>query len=146
MSREYPERPLVGVGGVVVDGERVLVVRRATPPLLGEWSIPGGLLEIGEKLREGVAREILEETGLKVEVGEVLDVFDSIFPDADGCAQYHYVLIDFLCRPVEGTAAAATDVSEVRWVLAQELEPLGMRQVTQEVIRKALGKAQRPAV
>ena len=139
MPREYPTHPLVGVGGVIVRDARVLVVRRATPPLLGEWSIPGGMLELGERMRDGVAREIREETGLTVAVGPVLDVFDSIFPDSDGRTQYHYVLIDFLCRPVEGTATAGSDVSEVRWVGADELAGLGMKQVTQEVIRKALG-------
>ena len=138
MPRQYPTHPLIGVGGVIVQDARVLVVRRATPPLLGEWSIPGGMLELGEKLRDGVVREILEETGLTVEAGPVLDVFDSIFPDADGRTQYHYVLIDFLCRPIAGTASASSDVSEVRWVTADELAGLGMKQVTQDVIRKAL--------
>jgi 8-oxo-dGTP diphosphatase len=141
MPREYPNHPLVGVGGVIVSGERALVVRRATPPLLGEWSIPGGMLELGEKLRDGMVREILEETGLTVEAGPVLDVFDSIFPDAEGRTQYHYVLVDFLCRAISGTAAASSDVSEVRWVTAAELPALGMKQVTQDVIRKALGIA-----
>ena len=140
MTREYPERPLVGVGAVVVDGERVLVVRRAHAPLAGEWSIPGGLLELGEKLREGCAREVLEETGLTVEVGEVLDVFDSIFPDAEGRTQYHYVLIDFLCRPTGGTLRAADDAADVRWCKSEELNELGMKSVTVGVLRKGLLK------
>ncbi len=98
MKRDYPEHPIIGVGAVIVNGDRALIVRRDTEPLKGEWSVPGGVLELGEKLRDGVAREALEETGLRVEVGELLDVFDSIFPDAEGRTQYHYVLIDFLCR------------------------------------------------
>ena len=106
MKRDYPERPIIGVGAVIVSGDRALLVRRATEPLKGEWSVPGGVLELGEKLRDGAVREALEETGLQVEVGEVLDVFDSIFTDADGRTQYHYVLIDFLCRPLAGEAIA----------------------------------------
>ena len=84
MKRDYPELPIIGVGAVIVDGDRVLLVRRATEPLKGEWSVPGGMLELGEKLRDGVRREVLEETGLQVEPGEVLDVFDSIFRDDQG--------------------------------------------------------------
>src|SRR4051794_23462464 len=138
MKREYPERPIVGVGAVIVDGDRALIVRRATEPLKGQWSIPGGMLELGEKLRDGLAREVLEETALEVEVGDVVDVFDSIFPDADGRTQFHYVLIDYRCTLRGGQAMAGSDVSEVRWVRAEELDGLGMKEVTVGVIRKAL--------
>jgi len=138
MTREYPDRPIVGVGAVIVHDAHVLVVRRATEPLKGQWSIPGGALELGEKLRDGLAREVREETGLNVEVGTVLDVFDSIFPDSAGRTQYHYVLVDFLCRPISGTLRADSDVSDARWVSSAELDALGMKQVTVDVIRKAL--------
>jgi ADP-ribose pyrophosphatase YjhB (NUDIX family) len=138
MSRLYPSLPIVGIGAVLLRQGEVLIVRRANPPLQGEWSIPGGALDLGEKLRDGVAREVLEETGLDVEVGPVLDVFDSIFPDGEGRTKYHYVLIDYLCHLRSGTAVAATDASEVRWARPEELEALGMKQVTIDVIRKAL--------
>lgn len=138
MKRDYPDRPIVGVGAIVVHEGRALVVRRATEPLKGEWSIPGGVLELGEKLREGVAREVLEETGLEVEAGEVLEVFDSIIADPDGKTQYHYVLIDFLCRVKEGELKAGSDVSEARWVCVEDLGELGVREWTVDVIRKGL--------
>ena len=138
MRRDYPDRPIVGVGAVVVQNGHALVVRRATEPLKGEWSIPGGMLELGEKLRDGIAREVLEETGLVVEVGEVLDVFDSIFPDAEGKTQYHYVLIDFVCYPTGGTLQASSDVSDAKWVSAGEASQLGMKSATVGVICKAL--------
>src|SRR5690348_13495424 len=112
MKRDYPDRPIIGVGAVIVQGGRALLVRRNTEPLKGEWSVPGGVLELGETLRDGVRREALEETGLKVEPGEVLEVFDSIFRDHQGRTQYHYVLIDYLCRVVGGDAVAGSDVSE----------------------------------
>jgi ADP-ribose pyrophosphatase YjhB (NUDIX family) len=137
MSRLYPELPIVGVGAVILRDGEVLCIRRANPPLQGEWSIPGGALELGEKLRDGIAREVLEETGLDVEVGPVLDVFDSIFPDSDGRIQYHYVLVDYLCHLRSGIAVAATDAAELRWARPDELEALGMKPVTIEVIRKA---------
>ena len=136
-SRDYPSLPIVGVGAVILRHGQVLLVRRANPPLQGEWSIPGGALELGEKLRDGVAREALEETGLEVEVGPVLEVFDSIFPDHDGRTQYHYVLIDYLCHAPEGNAVASSDASELRWARPEELDSLRLRQVTIEVIRKA---------
>jgi ADP-ribose pyrophosphatase YjhB (NUDIX family) len=138
MKRDYPDRPILGVGAVIVSGDRALLVRRATEPLKGEWSVPGGVLELGEKLRDGAAREALEETGLQVEVGEVLDVFDSIFADADGLTQYHYVLIDFLCRLRAGEAVAGSDVSEVLWVTESDLEELGLRDSITQVVRKGL--------
>jgi 8-oxo-dGTP diphosphatase len=138
MKRDYPEHPLIGVGAVVVEGGRALLVRRNTEPLRGEWSVPGGMLELGEKLRDGVRREALEETGVQVEPGEVLDVFDSIFTDALGQTQYHYVLIDYLCRPVSGEAQAGSDVSDVRWVSAEALPAMGLRPTTEQVVRKGL--------
>jgi ADP-ribose pyrophosphatase YjhB (NUDIX family) len=138
MSRLYPSLPIVGVGAVIVRQGEVLLVRRANPPLRGEWSIPGGALELGEKLRDGVAREVIEETGLSVDVGPVLDVFDSIFPDAEGRTQYHYVLVDYLCYLRSGTPLAASDASELRWARATELVDLGLRPTTIEVIHKAL--------
>ena len=141
MKREYPERPVIGVGAVIVAGGRVLLVRRDTDPLRGEWSVPGGVLELGEKLRHGVRREALEETGVVVEPVEVLDVFDSIFTDGLGRTQYHYVLIDYLCRPISGEARPGSDVSDVRWVAAEALPAMGLREVTEQVVRKGLALA-----
>lgn len=140
VKRDYPDRPIVGVGAVVIDGDKALVVRRATEPLKGEWSVPGGVLELGEKLRDGAAREVKEETGLDVEAGEPLELFDNIFPDESGRTQYHFVLIDFLCRLRGGTLQASSDVSEAKWVTADELGQLGMREATVAVIRKGFDK------
>ena len=141
MKRDYPERPIIGIGAVIVDADRVLLVRRATEPLQGEWSVPGGVLELGEKLQDGVRREVLEETGLHVEPGEVLEVFDSIFRDERGRAQYHYVLIDYLCRFVSGEAVAGSDVSDVRWINEAELSAMGLRESIQRVLRKGFHRA-----
>ncbi|HZP24687.1 MAG TPA: NUDIX hydrolase [Terriglobales bacterium] len=141
MTREYPERPLIGVGAVIVSGGRALLVRRATEPLRGEWSVPGGLLELGEQLRDGVRREVLEETGLEIEPGEVLDVFDSIITDPLGRTQYHYVLIDYLCRPLLGEARAGSDVSDVRWAAPEALAALSLRESIEQVVRKGIARA-----
>ena len=142
MKRDYPDRPIVGVGTVIIDAGRALVVRRATEPLKGEWSIPGGVLELGETLRNGAAREALEETGLTVEVGEVLEVFDRIIPDAEGRTRYHYVLVDFLCRKLSGEARAGSDVSEVRWITPGELEHFAIADSAANVIRKGFERRQ----
>ncbi len=136
MSREYPDRPLIGVGAVIVHERRTVIVRRATPPLLGEWSIPGGLLELGETVKDGVRREVLEETGLIVEPGPVIEVFDSIFRDAEGRCQYHYVLLDYLCSVSGGDLRAASDVSDARWIAENEISNFGLRDATQAVLRK----------
>ena len=138
MKRDYPEHPIIGVGAVIVQAGRVLLVRRDTEPLRGEWSVPGGMLELGEKLRDGVRREVLEETGIEVETGEVLEVFDSIFTDALGRTQYHYVLVDYLCKPLSGEARAGSDVSDVRWVSADALAAMGLRESIEQVVRKGL--------
>ena len=139
--REYPDRPIVGVGGIVVDGSRVVLVRRGHEPLKGEWSIPGGAVELGETLEVACAREVHEETGLDVDVGPMIDVFDRIRIDGDGRTRYHYVLVDFVCRPVGGTLACASDATEARWVSIIELAEYGVQPATVSVIEKALERA-----
>jgi 8-oxo-dGTP diphosphatase len=136
MKREYPETPLVGVGAIIVEADRVALVRRGRAPLQGKWSIPGGMLEVGETLRAAVEREVLEETGLVVEVGELLGVFDRVVPDAEGKIRYHYVLIDFLCFRVSGDLCAGDDAEEVGWFAVQELGALQLAPETQRVILK----------
>lgn len=140
MKRDYPERPLIGVGAVIVSEGRVVVVRRGHEPLKGEWSIPGGVLEIGETLRAGAAREALEETGLVVEAGEVLEVLDRIVRDKEGRIQFHYVLIDFVCRVTGGELRAGEDADEARWLNAEELDEFPIADSAAEVLRKGLNK------
>src|SRR3977135_2354347 len=111
-GRRHPERPIVAVGAVIVDGDRVLLVKRGQEPLKGEWSLPGGAVEIGETLEEAIRREVREETCLDVEVGPIVDVLDRIRYDPDGRIKFHYVLVDFLCRPLGGTLQGASDAEE----------------------------------
>jgi 8-oxo-dGTP diphosphatase len=144
MRREYPDAPIAGVGAVIVrdgpEGRRqVLLIRRGQEPLKGEWSLPGGAVELGETLEQAICREVLEETGLVVEVVDTVQAFDRISQDDTGRVRYHYVLIDFLCRIAGGSLACATDAAEARWAGADELE--GLTPLTVEVIRKALRMA-----
>lgn len=139
-GRIYPERPFVGVGAVVVDGNRVLLVRRANEPLKGEWSLPGGAVELGETLEVAIAREVREETGLEIDVGPMVDVLDRIRFDAEGRAMYHYVLIDFVCRPVAGTLACASDAADVAWAPLMDLSQYGVADATVSVIQKAFDR------
>ncbi|HEX4605122.1 MAG TPA: NUDIX hydrolase [Candidatus Angelobacter sp.] len=136
-SREYPDRPIVGVGAVILHQERVLLVKRGSPPLLGEWSLPGGVVELGETLRAAVEREAREETGLTVNAGEVLEVLDRIIPGRNDAPQYHYVLIDFLCTVEAGELRAGGDAADVRWASQSELAQFKLEQPAVEVIRKA---------
>lgn len=140
MQREFPEAPLVGVGAIIIEDSRVLLVKRAHPPLQAQWSIPGGVLEVGEPVREAAVREAREETGLTVEPGELLGVYDRILRNAEKRVQYHYVLIDFLCRRVAGDLAAASDAVEVKWFAREELPALKLAEDTQDVIRKAFAR------
>src|SRR5205809_6145782 len=141
MNREYPDRPFIGVGAIIVADGRVLRVTRGHEPVTGEWSIPGGVLELGEPVRQGVAREALEETGRTVEPLELLGVFDRVVRDLDERTLYHYVLIDFLCQRVSGELCAAGDADEARWFSAEELAKLPLAKDTAEVIQSALSKA-----
>jgi 8-oxo-dGTP diphosphatase len=144
MQREFPESPLVGVGAIIIENGRVVLVKRAHPPLQDQWSIPGGVLEVGELVREAAVREAREETGVVVEPVELLGVYDRVLRDADGRVQYHYVLIDFLCRRVAGDLAAAGDAAEARWFLPEELPGLKLAEDTAEVIGKGFEKSGRP--
>jgi 8-oxo-dGTP diphosphatase len=134
MQREFPVAPLVGVGAVVVENGRVLLVRRGREPLKGQWSLPGGLLELGETLTAGVAREVLEETGLSVEPIELIELLDRIHHEGER-VRYHYVIADYLCRVTGGTLLAASDADDAQWVeraewnshSALKLDPVTLR-------------------
>ena len=136
MNREYPERPIVGVGVVIVDGGRVLLVRRGRAPLLGQWSLPGGVVELGETLRQAAEREAREETGLVVKAQDVLEVLDRIIPGENGRTQYHYVLVDFLCERTGGELRAGGDAAEVAWAREDELAKYGLEEPALRVAKK----------
>ena len=146
--RPYPDRPVVGVGAVVLDDNRVLLIKRAHAPLKGQWSLPGGGLEIGETLEQAVAREVLEETGLTIEVGPIVEVLDRISRDAEGRVEHHFVLVDFVCRPAGGVLRSATDAEDAAWVALVDLARLEVAPVTISVIQKAaargFGAGERP--
>ena len=140
MKREFPELPLVGIGSIIIENNRVLLVKRAHPPIQGQWSIPGGVLEVGELIRDAAIREVREETGLIVEPADLLGVYDRILRNPEKRVQYHYVLIDFLCRVVGGELQASTDASDVRWFMPEELPGLTLAEDTQEVIQKGYAR------
>lgn len=140
MQREYPEQPLVGVGAIIVRDGQVVLVKRGHAPLQGEWSIPGGLLEIGETLRQGAEREALEETGLLVRATELLGVFERMVPDDQKRSRFHYVLIDFLCEVLSGELKAAGDAADARWFAADQLSVLPLPEDTAGVIRLGIQK------
>jgi mutator protein MutT len=142
MKREYPDVPLVGVGAIIIDRDRVVLVKRGHAPLAGEWSIPGGLLEVGETMRQAAVREALEETGMCVEVGDLLGVYDRLVRDADERTLYHYVLIDFRCRRIAGEPQAADDATEARWFSRAEIRELALAEDTAEVIKLGFEKCE----
>jgi 8-oxo-dGTP diphosphatase len=141
MNREYPEVPFIGVGAVIVQDGRVLLIRRGQPPLLGEWSLPGGVLECGEALRDATVREAREETGLVVETVDMLGVYERVIRSDDERVRYHYVLIDFLCRPVAGDLKAGTDAADVRWFTRDELPALNLAYDANDVVAKGLARS-----
>lgn len=140
MKREFPELPLVGVGAVIIEESRILLVKRAHPPLQAQWSIPGGVLEVGELVREAAVREAREETGLIVEPADLLGVYDRLLRDLEQRVQYHYVLIDFLCRRVGGELMAADDAAAVGWFTREELAALHLAEDTADVIHKGFAQ------
>lgn len=136
-SRRYPRHPLLGVGALILDRDRILMAERGGEPLKGWWSIPGGLVETGESLEEAVCREVREETGLRVRPLGVVKIFERIMRDAKGAAEYHYVLIDYLCRMTGGALRAGDDVSRVEWVRRRDLSGMHITEGTPGVIEKA---------
>lgn len=143
MAREYPDAPVAGVGGVVIDGDRVLLVKRAHPPRQGEWSLPGGLLQLGESLVDGVRREVLEETGIVVDVGPLVEVFDRVHHDGHGRVRYHFVIADYLCRPTGGALRAGDDASDAAWALRHEVVRYGVNAHAAAVIEAGFALAAR---
>lgn len=136
--RRYPERPIVGIGGAIVQQGRIVLIRRRYEPLAGQWSLPGGTLELGETLETAVRREMQEETGLEVEVGAVVDVFDRILFDPDDRVRYHFVLVDYLCRPVGGALCAGSDVSDAVFADRAALPGYGLTSKALAIATKAL--------
>ena len=137
-EREYPARPMVGVGVVVRKDDAVLLIRRGVPPRVGEWSIPGGVVELGETWRAAAQREVREECGIEIEIGAIVDAIDIIARDETGRVQYHYAIVDFAARYVCGEVRAACDVLEARWVPLDELDAWALSEQTRAVIGKAL--------
>jgi mutator protein MutT len=143
-SREYPERPIVGIGGVLIHEDRALLIRRGTEPLLGHWSIPGGSLEVGETLEQGVVRELLEETGVEVRVRELIEVFeriDATVPtrkvDGQLRPRYHFVIVDYLCERISGEPRAGGDATDVAYAREEELDSFHLTDTALRILRKA---------
>jgi 8-oxo-dGTP diphosphatase len=138
MHREYPSAPIPAVGAVVIKGDTFLLVLRGQQPSLGKWSIPGGVLELGETIEEAARREVLEECGISIEVGQVVEVRDAIVRDADGGIQFHYVLIDVVARYLEGELVVGSDVEDARWVKETDLPTFELTEGLEQVILRAM--------
>jgi ADP-ribose pyrophosphatase YjhB (NUDIX family) len=138
-EREYPARPLIGVGAVAIRNGKILLIKRAFDPGAGKWSVPGGLVEVGERLSEACVRETEEETGLKVEILELINVFDMIDKDESGRVKYHYVLIDFLVKPLGGEERLSKEITEMRWVTREEAMKMDMTRTARRAIDELFG-------
>jgi ADP-ribose pyrophosphatase len=140
--RKYPDAPLVGVGAVAVRDGKMLVVKRAFEPGAGKWSIPGGLVETGEKLSDACIREMAEETGIEIQILELINVFDMIDRDESGKVRYHYVLVDFLAKPTGGTETPSEEVTEMKWVTYQEARQLDLTKTARRALEELFGGTQ----
>jgi mutator protein MutT len=138
VTRAFPDRPVIGVGAVIFDAGRVLLVRRGHAPLEGEWSLPGGAVETGETLEAALIREVREETGLDVAVSRLVEVVDRIHRLPDGRVEYHYVVVDYVCVPGGTQPIPGSDAADVRWVALPELDDYGLSPTARAVINKAL--------
>ncbi|MEW6442768.1 MAG: NUDIX hydrolase [bacterium] len=136
MTNEYPDRPRLAVGGVVIRGDKVLLVRRGREPARGEWAIPGGSVEIGETLGEAVERELREETGIQAQAGDICHLFEAIRKDETGRVRFHYVIVDLLAEYVSGAPCAADDAREAAWLSADDLPGRPVNRSTLELLKK----------
>lgn len=138
VRREYPDRPIVAVGAAVCRGDEVLVVQRAREPSLGLWTVPGGMVDLGERLQEAAAREVREECGIEIEVGPVVEVIDNIVPDDEGRVRFHYTIVDLAARYVSGHLVPNDELMDAAWITPEQFEAYGVRPKAQAVLRKAL--------
>lgn len=138
-GREYPERPIIGVGGLMFENDSVLLVKRGKEPGKGMWSIPGGAVKVGETLAEGLAREMSEEVNLDVAIGPLVEVVERIFPDESGRTLYHYIILDFLCFPSPGLPKPGSDAAAAQYVPREQWPEYGLSGSVIRVIEKALG-------
>ena len=136
MGAEYPDAPRLAVGGVVIKGDQVLLVRRGKPPAYGEWAIPGGSVELGETLQEAVERELREETGITVRAGEICHTFEAVKRDDDGRVRFHYVIIDLTAEYLSGEPVPASDVTEAAWLTPGDLAGRPVNATTIELLNK----------
>jgi len=136
-NREYPERPVIAVGGVVVSDARVLLIRRAQPPLEGRWSIPGGILELGETIAQAIERELMEETRVRVHTLGLIEIYEKVLRLPNQPPQYHFVILDYLCELKDGNAQAGSDVTDVAWSTEGELDRFDLTAEAKRVVTRA---------
>ena len=136
MNRVYPKRPILGVGAVVIDDGKVLLVKRGKEPSLGEWSLPGGRVKLGESIRDAIEREVSEETGLDIETGDIVEILERIFRDEGGVVKYHYLLVDYLATPIGGRLEASSDALDAAFFGIDEISRLNLPDITERVILK----------
>lgn len=142
MKKKYPKHPMVGVGAVIIRNGKILIVKRGAEPGKGKWSVPGGLVELGETVEQTVIREVKEECGLEVEVGRLIDVVDSITLDKDGKVKYHFVILDFFVKPKGGELRPGNDAKEALWVPLNEVEKYDLTRTFREFLKRNMKKLQ----
>jgi mutator protein MutT len=143
VRRFYPNQPVVGVGAIIVCNDKILLEKRKGEPGKGKWSVPGGLVELGETVENAVIREVKEETGLDVAEPQLIDVVDNIVRDENGEIKYHFVIIDYFLKVKGGELKAADDAEELRWVPISEVEKYGLTKTFRAFLKRNKDKLER---